>query len=242
MMAGLGAKKFPAFSKLSSDDVNGYLAEQVIMRFATTTARDASFGGAGELTLSEGMTCYIDADNTIYTYDGSNWVKMVSASQPVGLVLTGATTAITSGNPFINSCFTNEFQNYRIILNFLTSTSTSLRMRVRSGVSTPETTNVYPEWGFAVAGGAITNLTGGADSSQFLTGTFAGEKTIVSFDMFSPNELTRTLLQLQSWNSATGAVNLIAGRINTDTAYTGIELIVDSGTVTGTMRVYGYRD
>jgi hypothetical protein len=84
-MAGAGAKKFPAFSKLSSDDVNNYLADQVIMRFATTAARDAAFGGVGEPTLAEGMTAYIDADNTIYTYDGSNWVKMVSASTPVGL-------------------------------------------------------------------------------------------------------------------------------------------------------------
>ena len=45
-MAGAGAKKFPAFSKLTSDDVNNYLADQVIMRFATTNVRDDAFGGA----------------------------------------------------------------------------------------------------------------------------------------------------------------------------------------------------
>lgn len=78
-MAGAGAKKFPAFSKLSSDDVNNYLADQVIMRFATTTARDAAFGGVGEPTLAEGMTAYIDDTNAIQVYDGSNWVEIASA-------------------------------------------------------------------------------------------------------------------------------------------------------------------
>lgn len=241
-MAGLGSKLFTDGSVLNAAQVNGYLMDQSIMRFATVTARNDAFGGVGEATLSEGMACYIDADNSLYIYDGANWIKTVSAAQPPAMVLTGFTTFVTNTNPFINGCFTDEFQNYRVMINFQSSVSTNLRMRVRSGVNTPESTNVYPEWGFSVAGGAITNLTGGADSSQYLTATFTDEKTISTFDIFSPNELTRTLLQLQSWNSATGAVNLIAGRINTNTAYTGIELFPDSGNLTGSMRVYGYRN
>jgi len=47
------------------------------MRFATTTARDNAFGGAGEPTLAEGMFAYIDADNSLYYYSGSTWSKYV---------------------------------------------------------------------------------------------------------------------------------------------------------------------
>jgi hypothetical protein len=43
------------------------------MRFATTAARDAAFGGTGEPTLAEGMFAYIDADKTVYYYTGSAW-------------------------------------------------------------------------------------------------------------------------------------------------------------------------
>jgi hypothetical protein len=92
-MAGAGAKKFPAFSKLSSDDVNNYLADQVVMRFATTAARDAAFGGIGEPTLSEGMTAYIDDLNLLQTYDGSNWVGVASLLSPS---FTGTPTAPTA--------------------------------------------------------------------------------------------------------------------------------------------------
>jgi hypothetical protein len=101
-MAGAGAKKFPAFSKLSSDDVNNYLADQVIMRFATTTARDAAFGGVGEPTLAEGMTAYIDDLNSIQTYDGSNWVEIANTASkaPRGLV---AISALTTNTSFLNA-------------------------------------------------------------------------------------------------------------------------------------------
>jgi hypothetical protein len=83
-MAGAGAKKFPAFSKLSSDDVNNYLADQVIMRFATTAARDAAFGGVGEPTLAEGMTAYIDDTNQIQSYNGSNWITISPIYNAIG--------------------------------------------------------------------------------------------------------------------------------------------------------------
>lgn len=102
-MAGAGAKLFTDGSVLNAAQVNTYLMDQSIMRFATTTARDAAFGGAGEPVLAEGMTCYIDDDNSIYIYDGSNWVRSVIASSqnklPMGMIAgTGsyATTAFAA--------------------------------------------------------------------------------------------------------------------------------------------------
>jgi hypothetical protein len=78
-MAGLGAKLFTAFSKLTAAQVNGYLMDQSIMRFASTAARDAAFGGAGEPTLAEGMTCYLDDTNVLQSYTGSAWVEIASS-------------------------------------------------------------------------------------------------------------------------------------------------------------------
>jgi len=75
-MAGLGAKLFTAFSKLTAAQVNGYLMDQSIMRFANAAARDAAFGGAGEPTLAEGMTCYLDDTNVVQSYTGSAWVSL----------------------------------------------------------------------------------------------------------------------------------------------------------------------
>ena len=92
-MAGAGAKKFAANSLLSSDDVNNYLADQVIMRFATAVARDAAFGGAGEPTLAEGMTCYLDDLDVIRRYSGSAWVGL----HPIGSLMPFAGSTAPNG-------------------------------------------------------------------------------------------------------------------------------------------------
>lgn len=74
-MAGAGAKLFVSGDVLTAAQVNTFLMDQTIMRFATTAARDAAFGGAGEPALAEGMFAYVDADNSLYFYSGSAWAK-----------------------------------------------------------------------------------------------------------------------------------------------------------------------
>ena len=81
MAGGLGTKLFLQGDTLSADDVNGYFMNQSVMRFATTTARDAAFGdgvpvslgGDGKPLLQEGMVAYIDNLDLIQYYNGSSW-------------------------------------------------------------------------------------------------------------------------------------------------------------------------
>lgn len=75
-MAGAGYKLFNTGDVLTAAQVNTYLQEQTVMRFATTTARDTALSGV----LAEGMICYIDADNNLYKYTGSAWVNIDSGS------------------------------------------------------------------------------------------------------------------------------------------------------------------
>lgn len=44
--------------------------------FATTTTRDAAFGGTSEKTLAEGQFAYIEANNTTQYYDGTSWLAL----------------------------------------------------------------------------------------------------------------------------------------------------------------------
>ena len=75
-MAGAGVRLFTAGSVLTASQVNAYLMDQTIGRFADSAARDAAFGGLGEPSLSEGRVCYLDSDNKLYLYDGSAWVEI----------------------------------------------------------------------------------------------------------------------------------------------------------------------
>ena len=79
-MAGAGAKLFASGDVLTAAQVNTYLMDQSVMRFADATARTNAFGGAGEPVLAEGMLSYLDSDNTVYVYDGSAWKAVGVAS------------------------------------------------------------------------------------------------------------------------------------------------------------------
>lgn len=89
-MAGLGTHLWVAQEQVTAANLNGYVQDQVIARFATTAARDAAFGGAGEPTLAEGMFAYIDADNSLYFFTGSAWQKFGITNDDDQLVLAAA--------------------------------------------------------------------------------------------------------------------------------------------------------
>lgn len=79
-MAGLGTKLWVAAEVLTAAGVNGYLQDQVVMRFATEAARTAAFGGAGEPTLAEGMVSYLMDSDVVQYYNGTIWTNIASSS------------------------------------------------------------------------------------------------------------------------------------------------------------------
>lgn len=66
-MAGLGRKIFTR-ERATVSDVNGYLMDQTVMRFASASARSAAIAAP-----SEGMTTYRDDTNTVEVYNGTRW-------------------------------------------------------------------------------------------------------------------------------------------------------------------------
>ena len=101
-MAGAGAKLFVAGDVLTAAQVNTYLQDQVIMRFASSVARDAAFGGAGEPVLAEGMFCYLLDTNEFLVYTGAAWTAVdtsVDASKiPLSTVTTAGDLIVGTGN------------------------------------------------------------------------------------------------------------------------------------------------
>lgn len=102
MSGGLGARLFVAGDVITAADVNGYLMNQAMMRFPTTAARDTAFGngipvgqteggiaGDGKPLLTEGMFAYIDSNNDVQYFNGSQWT-----SAPQFVLEDGAVTTI----------------------------------------------------------------------------------------------------------------------------------------------------
>lgn len=95
--------------------------------FATTTTRDAAFGGTGEKTLAEGQFAYIEATNTTQYYDGAAWQTLVSVTPRIGQVLSVTKT----------STFTTTSTTYTDLTDLtltITPTATSSKILVMYAV------------------------------------------------------------------------------------------------------------
>lgn len=95
-MAGLGFKQWVTDDVLSATDLNGYLADQAVMVFASAAARTS-----GITVPSEGMITYLTDSNTLAFYNGSAWVAF-SADGSTSKV-SGQTVFIQAGTPTANA-------------------------------------------------------------------------------------------------------------------------------------------
>lgn len=71
MAAGLGYKEFATGDILTAADANGYLASQVVMVFASASARASAI-----TSPQEGMFSYLKDTNATQYYDGSAWTAI----------------------------------------------------------------------------------------------------------------------------------------------------------------------
>ena len=60
--------------------------------FASTTTRDAAFGGAGEKTLAQGQFCYLESTGKLQVYTGSSWTNVGSQTNVAAFTASGTWT------------------------------------------------------------------------------------------------------------------------------------------------------
>ena len=168
-MAGAGYKLFNTGDVLTAAQVNTYLQEQVVMRFATTTARDTALSGV----LAEGMICYIDADNNLYKYTGSAWVNVDS----------GSTSPLTTKGDL----YTYSTADARLgvgtngqVLTADSTTATGLKWATASSGSTVKVNYANPSADFTSSSSTTVDITG---YSITFTPTSATNKIVISYNL-----------------------------------------------------------
>lgn len=92
-MAGLGYKDFTVGQVLTSAEVDGYLMQQTVMKFADASARTTALTGV----LAEGMMSYLADTNAVEKYDGSAWTAIGAGDIDGVTAGTGLTGGGTSG-------------------------------------------------------------------------------------------------------------------------------------------------
>ena len=167
-MAGAGYKLFNSGDVLTAAQVNTYLQEQVVMRFADAAARTTALSGV----LAEGMVSYLDSTNAVEVYNGSAWVGITGDGDITGVTAgTGISGGGTTGTVTItNDMATTITASGDIIVGTGSGTYDNLPIGTTGQVLTADTT-VSPykvKWAAAAAGGGYTSLASGSLSGANL--------------------------------------------------------------------------
>lgn len=91
-MAGAGYNLFTTGSVLTAAQVNTFLQEQTVMRFANAAARTTALASV----LAEGMVSYLQDTDAVEVYNGTAWVS-IGASGDITSVTTGTDSGLAGG-------------------------------------------------------------------------------------------------------------------------------------------------
>jgi hypothetical protein len=223
--------------------INGVLQVRGSDYVATTgtTVTGLTALTASDIVMVESIIAYSVGDTyTQTTLDGK-----FSPITTTGLVLLNSTAFTAQSSVQVDNCFTSTYDNYKILfeLTSVSGTNVAIRSRLVDG-TTPSSTAAY---NFLATGiqnnGTANNLTSvGQTSFQFLVAN-STVGVAASFDFVNPQLAKMTQILFNSYN-ANGSVAFSyagAAQFEATTQFEGIQFFPASGTMTGTIKVYGYK-
>ena len=235
-MAGAGKKTFTAGEVLTASDVNSYLGDQAVMYFAGTAARASAIP-----TPSVGMTSYIGVTGTatipqIETYTGSAW------QTPYGLTLVANVSFSGASIVAIDNVFTTSYDNYRIVVFAEGSANASAAFVLRkAGVS--NAAGWYGAGFYTQFNGNAANFNSANIATFCTTAGFGTDGGGSSFDVINPRTVSGDSVIVQGqYHYQPAGYNAFFGFNINGNVYDGFSLAPGSGTITGKIRVYGYRN
>ena len=161
-----------------------------------------------------------------------------------GLVYITATTFTASSSISVNSCFTSTYQNYLVIISCTGTANTNVNMKLRAS-GTDKSANY--KWGSfyldmdSGTPSVIGESSGGAITAGFRAGVMNTSGITTAFvQVGNPNGNGRTTALSQP-QASEAYFRLMNSYHAEDYVADGFTIIPSSGTLTGNVRVYGYR-
>jgi len=204
----------------------------------------------------DGMMIYETDTDKVLVWNGSAWVYAATASaspavttEP-GLVLITSQTITTPASAFnFTSVFSSTYDNYKVeLINFKASASENFFFRLRSGSTDASGGNYYSQrtesQGSTVTG---INVGGGGNNAGFPCYIVTGTNAFIegTFDIRSPyaSRYTTATGQFARIDGSTTAYQVSSTVMhNVASSYDGFSFVGNGQNLSGTVRVYGYRN
>jgi hypothetical protein len=160
----------------------------------------------------------------------------------VGLWKIASTTFSGSSGVEVQNCFSSNYSNYLVQVVYYGSAGTNTQFQYMTGTNTKDTDATYNRFGFYWAAGINnfnqTSLTSDFGINHSATPT---DTSTIQMNVYSPNLATRTMSTSNGYSGDSGLTTFLSFNKATTSQYTGLYLFPSSGTITGTITVYGMR-
>ena len=189
-------------------------------------------------------------DDTALVKDGASAIRSLGSAidstvySKLGLVHINTTSFSAVSSQSISDVFSTTYDNYKILISGIGSTGNTISFRMRVS-GTDDSSSTYNAQNM---GAADTSVGGGRFSNNATSAYLAHFDTAYnsySYDFFAPFLARATTFvgggadDGMATNASTS--RFIIGGHNTATSYTGLSLLVNTGTITGSISIYGYK-
>lgn len=188
-MAGSGRKVWAADEVLAAADLQDYIQDQTVMRFASSAAR-----ASGILSPTEGMVTYLDDANALFVYDGSAWVAVVAdGSINTAKLAIGAVTTdrIANSAVDVNKIADGNVTNAKLASGIDAAKVTTGTLPIDQVPTIPSSKLGTGNWNMGAATLTTTNVTasGVISAGDFTAGagTLTANGGLVSTDVYNRN-------------------------------------------------------
>lgn len=216
--------------------------------------------GAGTVTISQGTGATLQGGSiTLAQYEVTTVIKLsantygrfdgapapgLSAATPTSIANSGG-TATLSGNTVtfttvnsvsLNGCFTGDYDNYRVFLRSIGSTNVDVILRLRTSGSDATGSDYTRQTLYAFS------TTVGADTSTGTSITISTGNTtsgLATIEVSRPQVATPTFFT--SFGGRSESLKVFTGLHGLSTSYDGMTIFPNTGTISGTVSVYGYK-
>ena len=215
------------------------------------TAGSFTIGTAAGVTLNA-----VSGATTLAPLEAATLVKLATntwqvakaetavASQGLTLITTQSFSAASAVN--VNNCFSATYSNYLIIFScYGSTTAANVLARLGASASFDSASNYSYAYENPQRGGTTGVVAGNATTSWQLSDAVTTSSTqylsttLVISNPFLANSTNYTL---NSWSRQVMKALPGGGTHELTTSYTDIQLLASTGTITGTISLYGYRN
>ena len=183
------------------------------------------------------------AFNPANTYTQSQVDGLVA---PMGLVHLNTTSFSAVASQSINNVFSTTYKTYKILIDYIPSTSLTFNMRYRVG-GADDTTNNYTRLQlFADGSSVLTNRTP-LSTSLTIEGSTTTNRRLFEITLVNPASASLNTggfsLAAIEYNSNTGVFILNqAYSFNATTAFDGFSIFTSTGSITGSVSTYALKE